>query len=104
MVVGVIIECSVGLILIAIGILIWSKQKISLLHEYHYKNVKEDDIPAYARLIGIGLILIGGGICLTGILNLFYSSLWWIPLFVGIVLGIIVMNKAQNKYNGAWFS
>ncbi|MBR3243411.1 MAG: hypothetical protein IKF90_12065 [Parasporobacterium sp.] len=47
---------------------------------------------------------IGAGVCVTGILNLFESSLWWIPLVVGIAAGFIVTNKAQKKYNGSWFS
>ena len=85
-------------------LLIWKKEKVSLIHDYQYKNVQETDIPAYARLIGIGLILIGGGICITGVLNLFESALWWIPLVVGILAGLIVMNKAQKTYNGSWFS
>ena len=101
---GCLIEFSVGLLCVILGLLIWKKEKVSLIHDYHYQNVQEADIPAYARLIGIGLILIGGGICITGVLNLFESALWWIPLVVGILAGLIVMNKAQKKYNGSWFS
>ena len=104
MIVGVITELAVGLLCIVLGLVIWKKQKVSLVHEYHYKNVKKDDIPAYTRLLGIGLILIGIGICGTGLLNLFESSFWWIPMLIGFAAGIIVMNKAQKKYNGSWFS
>ncbi|MBQ6419946.1 MAG: DUF3784 domain-containing protein [Clostridia bacterium] len=104
MIFGVIIEFSVGLLCIVIGAILWKKQKVSLVHEYHYKNVKKDDIPAYTRLLGIGLILIGAGICITGVFNLFESSFWWIPMLVGFIAGLLVMNKAQKKYNGSWFS
>ena len=104
MIVGVITELAVGLLCIVLGLVIWKKQKVSLVHEYHYKNVKKEDIPAYTRLLGIGLILIGIGICGTGLLNLFESSFWWIPMLIGFAAGIIVMNKAQKKYNGSWFS
>ena len=104
MIVGVITELAVGLLCILLGLVIWKKQKVSLVHEYHYKNVKKEDIPAYTRLLGIGLILIGIGICGTGLLNLFESSFWWIPMLIGFAAGIIVMNKAQKKYNGSWFS
>jgi hypothetical protein len=41
---------------------------------------------------------------MTGLLNLIESSFWWIPLVVGILAGLIVMNKAQKEYNGSWFS
>ena len=104
MLIGLIVELAAGLSCMVLGLLIWKKKKTSLLHDYHYKNVKETDIPAYARLMGIGLMLIGGGICLTGFMNLLASSLWWIPLAGGFVAGCLVMNKAQKKYNGSWFS
>ena len=104
MIIGVIVDFAVGLLCIILGLMLWKKQKISLIHSYHYKNVKKEDVPAYTRLMGIGLILIGVGICITGVLNLLYSSLWWVPLLVGFVMGFIIMNKSQNKYNGSWFS
>ena len=104
MLVGVIVEAAVGLLCIVMGLVIWKKQKVSLVHDYHYRNVKKDDIPAYTRLLGIGLILIGAGICVTGLFNLFESDLWWIPMLAGFLSGIPVMNKAQKKYNGSWFS
>lgn len=104
MILGFIIDLAVGLLLIILGLLIWKKQKISLLHDYHYKKVKEQDVPAYTRLVGISLIVMGIGICITGVLNLFDSPIWWIPLFGGIAAGLIIMNKAQKTYNGSWFS
>ncbi|MBQ6165759.1 MAG: DUF3784 domain-containing protein [Clostridia bacterium] len=104
MIFGVIVEFAVGLLCIVLGIVLWKKQKVSLVHDYHYRNVKIEDIPAYTRLLGIGLILIGVGICVTGIVNLFESSFWWIPILIGFVAGLLVMNRAQKKYNGSWFS
>ena len=102
MIVGVITEMAVGLLCIILGLLIWKKQKISILHDYHYKNVAEEDIPAYAKTMGIGLIIVGGGICLSGLVNLFESVLWWVPMLIGFVVGIAVMGKGQKKYNGSW--
>ena len=104
MIFGVITEAAVGLLCIVIGLLILRKQKINFLHEYHYKNVKKEDIPAYCRGIGIGLILIGAGICVTGVFNWVESAFWWIPMSVGFAAGILVLHKAQKKYNGSWFS
>ena len=104
MIFGFIVELAVGLLCIILGSIIWKKQKISLVHNYHYKHVKEKDIPAYTKLVGIGLSLIGAGICVTGVLNLVKSVFWWIPMAAGFVAGLLVMNKAQKKYNGSWFS
>ena len=104
MLVGALTELAVGALCIVLGSVLWKKQKVSLVHEYHYKNVKKDDIPAYTRLLGIGLIVIGAGICVTGLFNWFKSSYWWISMLIGFAGGLLVMNKAQKKYNGSWFS
>ena len=101
MIFGCIVEGLVGLLCIVLGILLWKKQMLSILHDYHYKNVKKKDIPAYARRMGCGLILIGAGVVVTGILNLLYSPYWWIPLVLGFVAGVVVMVAAQKKYNGS---
>ena len=103
MIFGVIVEWAVGLLCVILGLLIWKKRMISLLHDYHYKNVKKEDIPAYTRRMGIGLILIGAGIAVAGLLNLVYSPLWWLPLLAGFVLGVVVLYRAQKKYNGSVF-
>ena len=103
MIFGFITELAVGLLCVVPGALIWLKHKASLIHEYHYKNVKEADIPAYTRLVGISLIAIGAGIIATGALNLIESPFWWVPLAVGFAAGFLVMNRAQKKYNGSWF-
>ena len=101
MIFGCIIETAVGVLLVVLGCLIWFKRKVSLLHSYHYKNVKEEDLPSYCRLVGIGLILMGLGIAAAGVLNLFYSSLWWVAVLVGFVSGFAVFVFAQKKYNGS---
>ena len=98
MIFGSIIEMAVGALCIVLGLLIWLKP---LLHSYHYKNVKEEDLPAYCRLAGIALMLIGVGIIVAGVLNLFYLSLWWVPLVVGFTVGFSIFIYAQKKYNGS---
>ena len=104
MILGMIIELAAGTLCIVMGLLVWKKQKVSLIHDYHFENVKQEDLPAYTRLIGIGLIITGLGICVTGILELFDSPLWWIPMLIGFIIGLMVLNRAQKKYNGTWFS
>ena len=104
MIIGVIVEAAVGVCCIVLGLLLWRKQKLSILHEYHYQHVKQEDVPAYTRQMGIGLLLIGAGICVTGLLNLAESSLWWIPLTAGFAAGLTVICRAQYKYNGSVMS
>ncbi len=104
MIIGLFIELSVGILLTGLGLSIWKKQNASLLHDYHFKNVREEDIPGYTRMMGQGLIVMGAGVCLCGLLDLLQSSFWWVPLLVGFVTGFLMMNRAQKKYNGSWFS
>ena len=105
MIIEAIIYSLVGIILIVLGLITWKKQKISILHEYHYKNVKPEDIPAYTKAMGIGEIVIGAGLCLTAVCMLFSSNevLVYAPVAASVVIGFLVMNKAQMKYNGGWF-
>ena len=101
MIVGVVIDLAVGLLCAVMGLLVWKKRMLTLLHAYHYQNVKPEDIPAYARQVGIGLILIGAGILITGLFDLAVSPLWWVPLAAGLISGLIVLIRAQKKYNGS---
>ena len=101
MILGALIDLLVGAVCVIMGVLLWKKQMISLLHDYHYKHVKKDDVKAYTRLIGIGLIITGAGVIISGVLDLFYSSLWWIPLSSGLIIGISIIITAQKKYNSS---
>ena len=99
-----IILSAVGLLLVIFGLLIWRKKKVSLIHEYHYRNVRPEDIPVYSRLMGIALLIFGVGIILTGVINIvFDTALGWVAFIVGMVVFFIIANHAQKKYNGSWF-
>ena len=94
----------VGVLLAVLGLLIWRKQKIALLHDYHYRNVRKKDVPAYTRLIGLGLVVMGAGAALTGPVNVLTGTQKGLWCFVaGFAAGLYLMNKAQKRYNGSWF-
>ena len=99
MIVGVIIDLAVGLCCIILGLLIWKKQKISLLHDYHYQYVKREAIPAYTLMVGRGIVIVGAGIAAAGLFDLVMSPLWWVPMAAGFVLGLALVIFAQRKYN-----
>ena len=96
---------GLGIVLAVLGFITWKKQEVKFLHRYHYKNVKKEDVPAYTRLMGIGQIIIGAGLFVTGILTMFSTSeSVWVPFIAALVIGMGIMSVGQKKYNGSWFS
>ena len=97
MLVGSIICIVIGLICLICGYLIWKKQKLSLIHEYHWKNVRKEDIPAYARRVGLGLVIFGCGGLITGVAMPFSdTAIVWAPLFVGSIIGVIMLISSEK--------
>ena len=60
-----IIEIIIGLVFIVIGILN-IKGNISMLHSYHIDKISEEDKPIFAKLVGIGVIVVGISIAING--------------------------------------
>ncbi len=96
---------AISALLFWFGYLLHKKQKITLMHDYHYRKVKQQDIPAYTTQMGIGLYFIGAGLADTAIFSLLFASNWvWLCFALGFSIGIFIMHKAQMKYNGGWLS
>ena len=105
MIFGMIIFLAVGLLCLVFGLLLWKKQKLSLVHDYHTRKIREEDVPAYSRLLGFGLLAIGAGCVLTGVLALgLERPLGWIAFPAGFLTGLALILRAQKKYNGGIFS
>lgn len=83
---------------------IWKKEKITLIHDYHYTKVKEEDKKPYTEKMGKAIIIMGTGICLMGIIDFISSSMYGV-IAVGIcfTLGLIIVVLAQIKYNHGIF-
>ena len=95
-----IVLCIIGIIFSFIGFLLWKKEKISLMHDYHYDKVSEENKKAFCTLCGIGMIIIGIGILLTGIIIMTTASpLGFIAFGAGFIPGLSLMIYATNKYN-----
>ena len=104
-IIEIIVTLPTGIVCVVLGLLLWKKQMIKMVHEYHYKNVKPQDVPAYTRLWGIALVMFGVCVGLTGLINVAFSTeTGWILFGIGFVILFFIGNKAQKKYNGAWFS
>ena len=98
-IIGVIL-IVLGLIFIWLGYNVWIKQNINLIIVYHMDKVSEDNKPAFCRLSGLGLFVMGCGFIASGIWTIVSGALLsFIPMTVGIVVGIILLISTGVKYN-----
>ncbi len=96
---------ALGGVCIWLGYLIQVKERIGLIHDYHHRNVKKEDITAYCREMGKAMYIIGGTVAASGLVAVFEQELVMnILIFGGIAVALLVMHKAQKRYNGGWFS
>lgn len=97
-----IVQAVVGVVIIVIGILN-IKGNITMLHSYHRKKVKEEDIIPFGKTIGLGTIIVGCTILAAGISELFLNNITNAILIVGFIQGFIIMFYALLKYNKGIF-
>lgn len=96
----------IGIVCIGIGIVNF-KGNVSTLHAYHRNRVSAENMPAFARLIGIGTIIIGAALVLMGALTFIaeklqtesYSIAATVILIVGLAVGFFLNFYAMFKYN-----
>ena len=99
-IIGVIMTGGVGVIFAVMGWLLWKKEKLSLMHNYHVDKVSAENRPAFCKLSGIGLIVIGVGLLITavilGITDSAYSFLFFAACYVA---GLTMLITVGTKYN-----
>ena len=99
-IIGAGITGSVGVIILISGILLWKKEKITLLHDYHVSRVSSENRKAFCRLSGIGLIVMGAGLLITAVLLGFTDSAYSFLVFAaGFAAGLACLIRAGAKYN-----
>ena len=100
MIVEFIILLAIGIAFLVIGWLVWKKEKITLIHSYHYDKVSNTDKSAYTALVGKGTLIIGIGIIITGIIDLITQTGWgWIIFGASFIVGLGFMILAGIRYN-----
>ncbi len=101
--IGIYIELGIGIMSLVLGYLIWKKEKISLLHSYHYTKVKEEDKKEYCKYMGITNILIGMGLVLMGFIDYFFMGYGMIAFGIFFIIAMVLFVRTQKKYNGGIF-
>ena len=105
-----IVAIIVGIIIIVLGV-INTTGNISMLHSYHRKRVKPEDVIPFGKRIGLGTIIMGSSVSVCGGLELtsmlierkFITYVGYGILVVGFVIGICIIIYALKKYNKGIF-
>ena len=98
-----IVQIIIGAALIVIGILN-TKGNVSMLHSYHIKNVKKEDLIPFGKKVGTGSIIIGVSIILAGILSILnYAVIGNVVIGIGLAVGLLIIFYAMFKYNKGIF-
>ena len=99
-VMGALLIGGIGLVFVIMGYLIGIKEKISLLHNYHYKNVSGEDKTAFCRLSGMGIALIGVGLLVTAVIIGVTDSAWsFLAFAAGFAAGLVLLIYAGARYD-----
>ena len=82
---------------------------IYLIHDYHQKEVKEEEKAAYGKAFSKGMFGMAASMILSGVVALFGESKSFmiaslVVLFLGFAISIAVLLRVQKKYNGGAFS
>ncbi len=107
MIVYSIILFAAAAVIIVCGVYI-RRGKLWLIHDYHQTNVKPENRAAYGRAFSVGLFVLGAGLVLAAAIVLFGDDKPFVwasdaALAAGIIAGIVLLVRAQKKYNGGMF-
>lgn len=92
-----------GLLLILMGILNL-RGDLSSIHWYNRRKVAAEHRSAYGRCMGAGSAAIGGGLLLTGLLQLARPmEARYLIALLGVILGLGLMLYGQFRYNRGIF-
>ena len=108
--IGVVIALLVGILCILLGRAVY-RGKLSLVQDYHTRQVREADKVAFGKGVGRGIILCGCGILAFSILAIVAicagRQKFFLYGLVGLVLtmvgGLRIVFFVMRKYNGGVF-
>ena len=95
------ITFCMGIFLMIVGIVIWVGKKIELVHGEDASKVYDCDKADYARLLGIGVILMSFAVIAYGVLSCFPAIptyVHWIAIGAFGGAGITVLFIGHKKY------
>lgn len=97
-------ETAIGLLVMYTAYRTGWRGETGLLHRYHTKNVKPEELPVFARRMGQGLMAVGAGCAVMPYLN------WLLGGEAGYMTGLVLMLGGVAfciamlyRYNGSIF-
>ena len=100
MILGAAVCGIIGAVCLIPGWLLWKKERITVLHDYHYDKVTEENKKPFCTLSGIGLTVVGIGLIITAVLLVLTESvLSFLAFAVGFTAGLALRITAGVKYN-----
>ena len=95
-----ILVAAIGIVCAVLGLLLWKKEKIGLLHDYHYDNVAAEDRKAFCALSGIGVLVLGISLLTTAVLlAVTEHPASFLAFAAGFAAGLGLLIDAGRKYN-----
>ena len=80
------------------------KGNISTIHSYNRKNVQEEDIPKYGKMVGSGTLVIGIALIVSYILSFAGMERWKnVVMIPALAAGLALIVYGQIKYNKGLF-
>lgn len=94
----------VGILMVLLGLIVWKKQKLSLISGYNSRNVKEEDIKDYTEAMGKAYIMLGVTMLIMEIFELMNLSQYGIIIWIiGFCISLTKITRTQKKYGtGIW--
>ena len=103
-IIEIIVETLVGILCFFCAFQIGINKKLELLHAYHYKNIKSENINIFCKKISIGLAVVGLGMILMPAVNSIFKTNfgYWIGIIL-LSVSVIYMLCIIVKYNKTIF-
>ena len=107
MLIYTILTLAISIPFVWLGIRI-NRGALYLIHDYHQKNVKEEEKTAYGKAFSKGMFGLAASMIASGIVALFGDSKQYmiaslVILFLGFAISFAVILRVQKKYNGGVF-
>ena len=108
MLIYTIITLAISIPFVWLGIRI-NRGDLYLIHDYHQKEVKEEEKAAYGKAFSKGMFGMAASMIVSGLITLFGESKSFmissrVVRFLGFAISIAVLFRVHKKYNGGVFS